>query len=323
MKTAATSPLLSQLGFEHELVELEHGMIEVLDFGASQVRTDWDYRNDERVDDLEQAYRFGHDVEPMIVERIDSEESTPRFVLLAGNHRYAAWSRLNGAGPRTLPCWVVTEPLEPIHRDAIGLRENAKGSLPLRPGDRERAILEHKSLGAKKIAEWLELDEREVRTVLESSRLEDHLLEIGVTARVEPHLQLKTFRRSIKNASTGPDPELAERVSRAIPRMNAGTLLPSEVAHCVDVVKAAGHVSSKRMKALGEFDNYIDSSTTRASTKAKASSGARSVARLERIVSQVTTISAVEWRTYLSKPANRKRVERLRDEIAQVLKEAS
>lgn len=320
--TKQQSTMLAELNIEHELREVDPRGIEVEDYGASQVRTHWDYRNDERVDELEQAYRYGHQVEPMIVEEIGAGESTTRLVLLAGNHRHAALTRLNGSGPETVKVWVVTEALEPIDRDAIGLRENSKGALPLRREEIERAILEHKPLGPKRIAQRLDRDEREVKAVLAGAQLEEDLSQLGVTSQVDPNLPLREFKSAISKASEAPDPELAERVSRAIPQMNARMLRPSEVAHYISQVKAAGHVSSKRMKALTSFDEYVDSASAKSNSRARGGTGVRSVTRIARILTPVTTVSAAEWRKYLSTPANRKRVERLRDDLTQALKEA-
>lgn len=315
MTAFTTSPLLTELGIQHELRQLAPREVSVRDFGASQVRTVWDDRNWDRVDDLCEAYASGIAVSPMIVEEIKLGGTEPEYALLAGNHRLRALGRLNGSGPDVVEVFVVTQALSDLDRLAIGVRENEGGSMPLMRDEKAtilRLLREHKP---KLVAERLGLEYGYVKRVLDDVSLEKDLKLLGVKRAVNEKKVTRVFRAAIKNAAAQHDVELGNRVNAMVGLIEKDKIGASDCGALVKAVTAAGRLEDQRKVALTACDDAIAAASTRASGSRRRVKGERSITTLDQSLRQVDGFSPNEWSKVLAEPDLRTVAERIRTAI--------
>jgi ParB-like chromosome segregation protein Spo0J len=287
--------VLESLDLIYEEREVSLDQILIGDFGASQVRTfTWNSPlSRERIEDFVELYRAGQTIEPLIVEEHSSSGDQELF-LLAGNHRYRALRKLNGSGPATVNVLVITAPIDDLVRNAIGIRENSGGSLPMMHEEVDALILSHSGLPTKRVAEAFGLPATRVSKVFAKVKMNESLAAIGILREMEDDVVTARLSKAVTRAAALKDHDAGRILNDAIPLINSRKLSATDCAEALNAITNAGVSENDRLPALAGFNNLVKSSAKASHAATRRKSGDRATLSLLKILQNVATISPVE-----------------------------
>lgn len=256
----------------------------------------------EAVRDYASRYLGGSEFPAIIVE--PRKDGTGKFNVLAGNTRVAAGKSLNGSGPESIDCLVVTSELSPHLRTAIGVRENRSGKLRMDEQDVHVAV--RKSLGQKprvsrkQVAQDFGITEMEVENIAKLEVAEAAFQALGVTGRVDPaHINNHVVRAVDQFVRLG-NPNATPDAKRLLTLHLEGRVTKQDLVHHLKAVVKAGQNPARLREAEGSLASFVER-VTAGSARGNAKKGqVKSVPRLRAILTAVVNLSESDWNTIYS-----------------------